>query len=147
MSPLEIALYSPLVKVSNSASYGKALDHPFKNLPDMGNHSSMWQAKGYAMPGVMDYGADYMKLHSVGGFPGFLAKATRFLLPPKSRAGAQGFNPFSGVDMNNPVNRFYAAGARATGHMLNDRYRNQLMMGGNQGGLWQALPSLLQLLG
>lgn len=139
MSPYEIAQYSTMVKVADSAP-----DHPFSKLPDMGNHVGMWQAKGYGMPGVMDYGADYMKIHSVKGIPNLLAKGTRFLLPPKSRIGLKGYNPFAGVDMSNPVNRFYAAGARATGQMMQDRYRQQLM-GGNTGGLWQALPSLLQM--
>ena len=120
--------------------------HPFSQLPDMGNHATMMQAKGYAMPGVMDFGSDYMRHHSVEGFPKFMAQSVRWLLPPKSRAGQQARNPFAGVDMNNPVNRFYAAGARGAGQMLQQRYGAPAALG-QAPNLWQALPSLLQMLG
>jgi len=145
MTPLEIALYSPLVKVAESSPY-EIPKHPFSHLPDMGNHTTMMQAKGYAMPGVMDFGAEYMRGHSVEGFPRFLAQGVRWLLPPRSRSGMRGANPFSGVDMNNPVNRFYAAGARGAGQMIQNYYGQPTMLGQTP-SLWQALPSLLQLLG
>lgn len=160
MTFVEIATLSPTVKVASigSTMMGPAStaarnavspdkpQHPFKQLPSMGRHATMMQAKGYAMPGVMDYGAEHMKNHSVTGIPKLLAQATRFMLPPRPRAGLGTYNPFSGVDMTNPINRFYANSARATGHMLHDRLRGQTA-GGGQSNLWQALPSLLQLLG
>lgn len=165
MTPLEIALYSPLVKVAgggvgmtmmgplSSAAEGSMrpsppppLKHPFSYLPDMGNHATMMQAKGYAMPGVMDYGANYMRGHSVEGFPKLLAQGVRWLLPPRSRAGQRGSSPFTGADMSNPVNRFYAAGARGAGEMLQNYYGQPTMLG-QAPSLWQSLPSLLQLLG
>jgi len=68
-------------------------------------------------------------------------------MPPRSLANRPPFNPFGGFDMNNPINRFYAAGGRAGVQALQNRYAPQQAYGGGSSGLWQALPALLQMLG